>query len=70
MNRMKLLASVALIAIAAFLLAFSLGALGYAPPRSMDGRAVFLVALAIGGILLGGIGIKGIRRLAGGAATP
>ena len=66
---MRVFATVSLIAIASVFLAFSPGSLSYAPPAARDGRAVFLVSLAIGGLVLGGLGVKEIRRLHVGAAT-
>lgn len=66
---MRVFASVSLIAVATLFLAFSLGSLSYAPPGSLDGRAVFLVALAIGGLVLGGLGVREIQRLRVGVAT-
>ena len=66
---MRVFVTVSLVAIASVFLAFSLGSLSYAPPSSLDGRAVFLISLAIGGLVLGGLGVKEIRRINVGAAT-
>lgn len=66
---MRVFVTFTLIAIAFVFLAFSLGSLSYAPPTSLDGRAVFLVSLAIGGLVLGGLGVNEIRRLNIGAAN-
>ena len=59
---MKLLPSISLMVFGAVFLAFALGAFAYAPPTSLDGRAVFLVALLIAGGAFEALGLRDLIR--------
>ena len=55
---MKIAASISLIVFAAALLAFSATAAYVAPPTSLSGRGLFILAMAAAGLVLGGMAIK------------
>jgi hypothetical protein len=60
---MKFFPGISLVVVATALLTFAIVALSIAPPKSLDGRDLFMLVMLVAGLAIGGLGIKDIRRV-------
>jgi hypothetical protein len=67
---MKLLPGISLIVLGTLFIAFPFAAFAMAPPSSLDGRAIFLIALCVAGAVFEALGVRDLVRAKRSGVSP